>query len=75
MQKTDFLQELQKRAQEQQKLRQEIPFPKVFQFVSLHLGNHPWRPLIPISVVISFLLYAFFGKTYIEFVLWIFKIL
>lgn len=75
MKKNNFLQKLQERAGEQQRLYREIPFPTFFSFIARHLGNHPWRPLIPLSVVVSFFLYFFFGKSYIEFVLWIFKVL
>ncbi len=73
MQKNDFLKELQKRAQEQQKLHKDIPFPALFSLIATHLGDHPWKLLIPLSVVISFLFYFVFGKDYIEFILWIFK--
>lgn len=75
MQKADFLEELRIRAKEQQRLRENIPFPKVFVFLGTHLGNHPWRPLIPLSVIASCILYFLFGKVYIEFVLWLFKVI
>lgn len=75
MKKNDFLQTLQERAQEQQKLHKEIPFPSVFLFIATHLGDHPWRPLIPLSVLVSIALYYLFGSSYINFVLWIFKVL
>ncbi|HEX7042195.1 MAG TPA: hypothetical protein VF189_03005 [Patescibacteria group bacterium] len=75
MQENKFLEELQIRATEQKKLHSDIPFPAFFSFISTHLGNHPWKPLIPISVLISILFYFLFGKQYIEFVLWIFKVL
>jgi len=75
MKKSKFLQELQKRATEQQKLRRDIPYPRLFQFIGVHLGNHPWKPLIPISVIVSFVFYIILGNIYIEFILWLFKIL
>lgn len=74
MKKNNFLKELQERAQEQRRLHEEIPFPAFFSFIAVHLGNHPWRPLIPLSVLVSIFLYFLFGKTYIEFVLWVFKV-
>ena len=74
MQKSDFLQQLQERAKEQQLLHKDIPFPHLFSFLALHLGNHPWQPLIPLSVFASVALYFLFGNAYIEFVLSIFKL-
>lgn len=75
MQKNDFIRELKERAEEQRKLHTDIPFPTLFSFIATHLGNHPWRPLIPLSVLVSICLYFIFGKEYINFVLWIFKVL
>ena len=74
MRKNDFFQKLQERAREQQMLHKHIPFPSFFSFIATHLGNHPWMPLIPISVLISVVFYFLFGKSYVEFILWIFKI-
>lgn len=75
MQKADFLEELQIRAKEQQQLRQGILFPRLFHFIAINLGNHPWKPLIPLSVIASCLFYFLFGKQYIDFVLSLFKAL
>ena len=75
MKKSDFIRELQERAVAQQKLRKEIPFPEFFAFIGTSLGNHPWKPLIPLSVLASIFFYIIFGKSYIEFVLWVFKVI
>ncbi len=75
MQKADFLKELQERAKEQKRLREDIPLPSLFSFIAIHLGDHPWRPLIPLSILASICMYFLFGTTYIDFALWIFKVL
>ena len=70
-----FLKELQKRASEQKRLHSSIPFPSFFSFIAQLLGDHPWRVLIPISLLISFFLYFLKGNEFIEFVLWLFKVI
>ena len=74
MQKNDFIQKLQERAREQQMLHTDVPFPVFFSFIAKHLGNHPWRPLIPLSVLISIAVYFLLGNSYVNFVLLIFKL-
>lgn len=72
MNEHEFLLQLQQRAKEQQKLMHDVPFPRVFTLVSEWLGNHPWRFLIPLAFLLTFLLHDLFGKSYDEFILSIF---
>lgn len=69
MNERDFLQRLEKRAQEQEKIMHGVPFPHVFTTVSIWLGTHPWRILIPIAFVITVLLQAIFEHRYDTYVL------
>jgi hypothetical protein len=55
MNEKEFLQRLEKRAAEQEKIMKDIPFPSFFSSVGLWLGKHPWRILIPIAFAISLL--------------------
>jgi hypothetical protein len=73
MNEREFILRLQKKAQEQKKLMQEVPFPKVFAFVSEWLSNHPWRYLIPLAFIISILMRASLGPDYTNFILWLFS--
>lgn len=67
-----FLIALRERAKEQEKIMQDMPFPKVFSIVSMWLGNHPWRLLIPFAFLISIILHFSVGKHYDNLVLKIF---
>ncbi len=64
MNERDFLKQLEKRASEQEKIMQGVPFPRVFTTISMWLGTHPWRILIPIAFVITVFLQAMFGSSY-----------
>ena len=72
MNEHEFLKALEKRAQEQEKIIKGMFLPKVFTSVSFWLGNHPWRILIPIAIIITLILHGVFGKSYDEFILKIF---
>ena len=69
MNERDFLQKLEKRAEEQEKIMHGVPFPEFFTTISIWLGTHPWRILIPLSFVITILFQALWGNRYDTFVL------
>jgi len=72
MKESEFIKTLQQRAQEQKKFMHEIPFPGIFQTISIWLGVHPWRILIPIALIISAALHFVIGKAYDDLILKIF---
>jgi hypothetical protein len=72
MNEHEFIKTLEKRAKEQEKIIKGMILPKMFTPISLWLGNHPWRILIPIAFMFTILLHSLFGKTYDEFILKIF---
>lgn len=72
MNEQQFLNVLQKRAQEQEKIIKGMFLPQMFTKVSFWLGNHPWRILIPIAIILTFLFHGILGKRYDEFILKIF---
>jgi hypothetical protein len=72
MNEREFIKTLQERSKEQEKLITSMPLPKVFSSVSLWFGNHPWRILIPLSIIITIILHLIFGIRYDEFILKIF---
>lgn len=72
MKKDKFLVELLKRAEEQQVVLHDIPFPGFFLFVSKKLGEYPWKILIPLSVGLAIVFHVWIGKAFDERVLWLF---
>ncbi|MDO8621453.1 MAG: hypothetical protein Q7R31_04220 [Candidatus Levybacteria bacterium] len=72
MNEHEFLKTLEERAQEQEKILRSMFLPKVFLSVSSWLGNHPWRILIPLSIIFTLILHFILGKNYSEFILKIF---
>ena len=72
MNEHEFIKTLRERAKEQEKLIKSMPLPKVFSSVSLWLGNHPWRILIPLAFILTLVFRAIFGKPYEDFILIIF---
>ena len=72
MNEHEFLTTLQQRAKEQEKLMNDMVFPKVFKTVSFWFGNHPWRILIPLAFIFSLTLHGFIGKPYDDLILRIF---
>lgn len=72
MNEHEFLKTLEKRAKEQEKIIKSMPLPKVFMHVSLWLGNHPWRIIVPSSVILTLILHGILGKRYDELILKIF---
>lgn len=72
MNEREFLTELKKRAQEQERVMQSMPFPHLFATISVWLGNHPWRILIPIALIISTIFHFSIGRNYDDLILKIF---
>ena len=72
MNEHEFLKTLEERAKEQESLIKRMVLPKLFTAVSFWLGNHPWRILIPLAIIITLILHGVFGKRYDEFILKIF---
>lgn len=72
MNEHQFLKLLKERAKEQEKILKIMFLPKVFISVSSWLGNHPWRILIPLSIILTLIFNFILGKTYSEFILKIF---
>jgi len=73
MNEREFIYLLQQRAREQERAMKEVPFPKVFSFVVQWLSVHPWRFLIPLAFLLTFLFRAIFGGNYTDFILWVFR--
>lgn len=73
MNEREFLQKLQARAKEQEDLMKRVPSPKLFFKISLWLGRHPWRMLIPLAFIISLCLRGLVGSGYSDFILLIFR--
>ncbi len=72
MNERDFLVELRKRAQEQETVMTNMPFPHIFTRVAVWFGDHPWRILIPIAIIISIFFHFTFGNSYDNLILKIF---
>jgi hypothetical protein len=72
MNEQQFLNRLQARAQEQEKIIKRMLFPKFFTSVSFWLGTHPWKILIPLAFVLTLILHGVIGVKYDEFILKIF---
>lgn len=70
MNEREFLQQLQKRAREQEQAIATIPF---FAFVAKWLSNHPWRYLIPLAFIVSLLLRGLIGSHYTDLILKLFR--
>jgi len=72
MNEQQFLNKLQERAQEQEKIIKGMFLPKLFTSVSFWFGNHPWRILIPFAAILTLIFHGFLGKRYDELILKIF---
>ncbi len=72
MNEREFIKTLQERAREQEKLITSMPLPRIFSSVSLWFGNHPWRIVIPFSLILTLVLWAIFGKSYENLILTVF---
>ena len=49
-----------------------MPMPKVFGSVSFWFGNHPWRILVPLAIILTLIFHLTFGKPYDNFILVLF---
>ena len=72
MKKDKFLGELLKRAEEQQIVLHDVPFPKVFLWIGKKFGEYPWKILIPLSVVLAIGLHIIVGRPFDEKILRLF---
>lgn len=72
MNEQKFLNKLQARAQEQEKIIKGMFLPRLFTSVSFWFGNHPWRILIPLAFILTLIFHNILGKRYDEFILKIF---
>ena len=73
MNEVEFLSLLKERAREQKRTMSAVPFPKVFSFIIEWLSVHPWRYLIPLAFLVSFILRGIIGQSYTDFILGIFS--
>lgn len=73
MNENEFILKLQERAKEQEKIVRDMPFSKTFSTISLWLGHHPWRILIPVAFLLTLLFRGVFGTEYSDFVLTVFR--
>lgn len=73
MNEAEFIKRLQNRAVEQERIIHTSPFPKIFLFISLLLGRHPWRIIIPFAFILTVIFRLAFGSEYTTFILYIFK--
>lgn len=73
MNESEFILKLQERAKEQEKIVKDMPLSKIFGTVSLWLGHHPWRILVPMAFLITILFRGIFGGDYTDFILAIFR--
>lgn len=73
MDEREFILKLQERAKLQEKIIKDMPLSGMFSTVSLWLGHHPYRILIPVGVLITLLLRTIFGEIYTYYVLLVFR--
>ena len=72
MNESEFLKTLEERAKEQEKLIKGMILPQIFTLVALWFGTHPWKFIIPISIILTLILHGTIGKPYDDFILKIF---
>jgi hypothetical protein len=72
MNEQDFIKKLQERAKEQEKLIKDMPMHNVFSSISFWFGNHPWRILVPLAIILTIFFRLSLGKPYDDFILKIF---
>lgn len=72
MDEKEFLLALKKRAIEQEHIIKGMPLPNLFSTISIWLGDHPWRILIPIAFIISLTLHFLIGNPFDTLILKIF---
>jgi len=69
MNEREFIRKLKERAREQELLIKSMPMHRVFSSVSVWLGNHPWRILVPVAIILTLVFHLAFGKSYDDFIL------
>ena len=67
-----FLEKLEERAIEQEVFMKKLVAPGVVFSLSLWFGRHPWRFIIPFSMILSLLFRFGIGPGYTDKILWIF---
>jgi len=72
MNEREFIKTLEERAKEQEKIINGAVLPQVFITISFWLGNHPWKIIIPLSIILTSIFHGILGKRYDEFILKIF---
>ena len=72
MNEREFIKTLEERAKEQEKIIKGMVLPKMFTSVSFWLGNHPWKIIIPLSIILTLIFHGILGKRYDELILKIF---
>jgi len=72
MNEREFIKKLQVRAKEQEILIKSIPMSKLFYSVAFWFGNHPWRILVPVAIILTLIFHFTIGKGYDEFILKLF---
>lgn len=72
MNERQFIKKLQERAREQEKLIHDMPLHRVFSSVSFWFGNHPWRILVPLAIILTVIFRLTYGPHYDDFILKIF---
>lgn len=73
MNEAEFILKLQERAKEQEKIVRDMPLSKAFGAISLWLGHHPWRILVPLAFLITLLFRGVMGPRYTDDVLLLFR--
>lgn len=68
----EFLEALENRAKEQESMLERMPYQKTFVTTSIWLGQHPWRILIPIAMILTLIFRLMLGHDYYDFILKIF---
>lgn len=68
----DFLEALENRAKEQEEMLERMPYQKTFVTTGIWLGQHPWRILIPLAVLLTLLFRLILGTRYYDLVLKLF---
>lgn len=72
MDEHEFVRLLQKRAQEQHKTLEQLPFSRIFSIVTKWLSDHPWRYLIPLAFLLTLLGRNIIGNNFTDLVLGLF---
>lgn len=73
MNEYEFVEELQKRANEQRQALSSMPLPHLYTIVVSWFGNNPWKLLIPTAILISLILRLVLGPSYTDLVLKVFR--